>query len=309
MDPRPLLPFVFLLRSPAYMFLLFSQQLWSWEGDEEVDLLWIGFDSGFFSVCRDESNCKANPPLCVAPLLFLLFSAFFFLCYPLVFGFFCLGLASVPPCFLLWFLAPWFVAFSLVFGPPVFFVSIFGFFLFPPSLWPSLAYKAREWPFFTRSCLTIVRHGRLCFFEMKQGQNICSLLYSFPQVLFLSFLFVPPPFFLSPSGFLFLCVCWETDEDDDIWSSCSAFPCFLGFFSGFCSSSSCSRFFSPPGFALFCLWFSGPIPPSFPQFFPPVIPHLLWLYSQRMPSIWNGFHPLLQQRLLRRKTKKAINKF
>jgi hypothetical protein len=40
-----------------------------------------------------------------------------------------------------------------------------------------------------------------------------------------------------------------------------------------------------------------------------VIPHLLWLYSQRMPSIWNGFHPLLQQRLLRRKTKKAINKF
>jgi len=107
MDPRPLLPFVFLLRSPAYMFLLFSQQLWSWEGDEEADLLWIGFDSGSFSVCRDESNCKANPPLCVAPLLFLLFSAFFF-CVILWFLVFCLGLASVPPFFffcasLLWF--------------------------------------------------------------------------------------------------------------------------------------------------------------------------------------------------------------
>ena len=37
-----------------------------------------------------------------------------------------------------------------------------------PLLWPYLAYKAREWPFFTRSCLTIVRHERLCFFEKKQ---------------------------------------------------------------------------------------------------------------------------------------------
>jgi len=51
----------------------------------------------------------------------------------------------------------------------------------------------------------------------------------------------------APSSFLFLCVCWEKDEDDDIWSSCSAFPCFLGFFSGFYSSSSCSR--SPASFA------------------------------------------------------------
>jgi len=27
----------------------------------------------------------------------------------------------------------------------------------------------------------------------------------------------------APSGFLFLCVCWETDEDDDIWR-CGGFP-------------------------------------------------------------------------------------
>jgi len=107
MDPRPLLPFVFLLRSPAYMFLLFSQQLWSWEGDEEADLLWIGFDSGSFSVCRDESNCKANPLLCVAPLLFLLFSAVFF-CFILWFLVFCVGLASVPPFCLLDFFRPFF---------------------------------------------------------------------------------------------------------------------------------------------------------------------------------------------------------
>jgi hypothetical protein len=31
----------------------------------------------------------------------------------------------------------------------------------------------REWPFFTRSCLTI------CFCEKKQGQKACSPLYSF----------------------------------------------------------------------------------------------------------------------------------
>jgi hypothetical protein len=38
---------------------------------------------------------------------------------------------------------------------------------------------AREWPFFTRSCLTIVRHECLCFCEKKQGQKTCSPLYSF----------------------------------------------------------------------------------------------------------------------------------
>jgi len=42
-------------------------------------------------------------------------------------------------------------------------------------------YKAREWIFFTCSCLMIVRHERLCFFEKKQGQKICSpLSCSFP---------------------------------------------------------------------------------------------------------------------------------
>ena len=79
---------------------------------------------------------------------------------------------------------------------------------FSLSLWPSLAYKAREWPFFTRSCLTIVSHESLCFFEMKQGQNICSLLYNFPQVLFLSFFFCIIPFvlFLCPVFPLFFLV-------------------------------------------------------------------------------------------------------
>ena len=41
----------------------------------------------------------------------------------------------------------------------------------------------------------------------------------------------------------------------------------------------------------------------------PALSHLLWLYSQRIATIWNDFHHLLQQRLLRRKTKKAINIF
>jgi len=54
-----------------------------------------------------------------------------------------------------------------------------------PSLWPSLAYKAREWPFFTCSCLTIVRHERLCFFEKKQGQKTCSPLCSFCSCILL----------------------------------------------------------------------------------------------------------------------------
>jgi hypothetical protein len=35
---------------------------------------------------------------------------------------------------------------------------------------------------------------------------------------------------LPPVSFCSFIVCGETDEDDDIWSSCSAFPCFLGFF-------------------------------------------------------------------------------
>jgi len=47
------------------------------------------------------------------------------------------------------------------------------------SLVPWFPAVAREWPFFTRSCLTIVRHECLCFCEKKQGQKTCSPLYSF----------------------------------------------------------------------------------------------------------------------------------
>ena len=74
----------------AFSFCFLSN-FWSREDDEEVSLLWICFDSGSFSVCRDESNSKANTPRCVAPLLFLLFSVFFF----------CLvhALCFVPLCF------------------------------------------------------------------------------------------------------------------------------------------------------------------------------------------------------------------
>jgi len=53
---------------------------------------------------------------------------------------------------------------------------------------------------------------------------------------------------LPPVCFCSFVVCRETEEDD-IWSSCSAFPCFLGFFSGFCSSSPCSQ--SPASSAFF----------------------------------------------------------
>jgi hypothetical protein len=59
-------------------------------------------------------------------------------------------------------------------------------------------YKAGEWPFFTCSCLTIVRHERLCFFEKKQGQKICSPL-SCSVSLFLCMSWVVF-FFSSPLG-------------------------------------------------------------------------------------------------------------
>ena len=53
-------------------------------------------------------------------------------------------------------------------------VFFFGFSLLSVCLWfrdsPAVT---REWPFFTRSCLTI------CFCEKKQGQKACSPLYSF----------------------------------------------------------------------------------------------------------------------------------
>ena len=86
----------------------------------------------------------------------------------------------------------------------VFFFSVLfvlsPFVLSPFSVAFSGFYKAREWPFFTCSCVTIMRHERLCFFEKKQGQKICSLLScSFPcpspvllPVFFSSFFFHPP---------------------------------------------------------------------------------------------------------------------
>jgi hypothetical protein len=57
---------------------------------------------------------------------------------------------------------------------PLAFLPVFSALPWPlsyviPFLWPYLAYKARERPFFTRSCLTIVRNEHLCFFEKKKG--------------------------------------------------------------------------------------------------------------------------------------------
>jgi hypothetical protein len=90
-------------------------------------------------------------------------------------------------------------------GPPPVFCFLQCLFFSSPSSSPlpfSLAfsgfYKAGEWPFFTCSCLTIVRHERLCFFEKKQGQKICSPL-SCSVSLFLCmswvvFFFVSPRF-------------------------------------------------------------------------------------------------------------------
>jgi hypothetical protein len=80
-----------------------------------------------------------------------------------------------------------FCLFFFCFLPLFFFPSVlclqgffFGFSLLSVCLWfrdsPAVT---REWPFFTRSCLTIVRHERLCFCEKKQGQKACSPLYSF----------------------------------------------------------------------------------------------------------------------------------
>ena len=90
-----------------------------------------------------------------------------------------------------------------------------GFFFcsFPLSVAFSGFYKAREWPLFTCSCLTIVRHERLYFFEKKQGQKICSPLclffsyappgFSFPFSVALSLCFFLSPSSVSPAFFAF----------------------------------------------------------------------------------------------------------
>jgi len=178
MDPRPLLPFVFLLRSPACVFPLFSQQLlklrrwWrSWPaGNWPVrNLFWFWV----FIVCRDKVNGRANTRLCVLLFscslclsvyyFFLWIYALFFLCSFLRFLVFCLGLASVfsspaffifyhswlllclPCLFFFWFCDPLSMVFSLFFS--VQFPSVFPQF-FPPFsplvTFPSLAFIARE---------------------------------------------------------------------------------------------------------------------------------------------------------------------
>ena len=89
----------------------------------------------------------------------------------------------------------------------VFFFSVLfvlsPFVLSPFSVAFSGFYKAREWPFFTCSCLTIMRHERLCFFEKKQGQKrgrkfALSCLVRFPVLFLFSSLFFFLLFFFHP---------------------------------------------------------------------------------------------------------------
>jgi len=76
-----------------------------------------------------------------------------------------------------WFSAPLYVfpvsSFSCFWVSPLLLVLFFrrSSFLVPPHFVAfSGFYKARGWPLFMCSCLTIVRHERLCFFEKKQGK-------------------------------------------------------------------------------------------------------------------------------------------
>jgi len=111
MDPRPLLPFIFLLRSLVCVFLLsfFFSCFWNRVDDEEAGLLGVCFDSGFSLFAGAKANDRANTRLCVLLLscslrlsvyyFFLWIYALFFLCSFLRFLVFCLGLASVFPFF------------------------------------------------------------------------------------------------------------------------------------------------------------------------------------------------------------------
>jgi len=52
----------------------------------------------------------------------------------------------------------------------------FGFSLLSVCPWFRVSPAvAREWPFFTRSCLTIVRHERFCFCEKNRGRKLAPL--------------------------------------------------------------------------------------------------------------------------------------
>ena len=76
------------------------------------------------------------------------------------FFFLAVWLFRVPQCFF-FSPVPWFFfGFSLLSVCPWFRVS--------PAV-------AREWPFFTRSCLTIVRHERFCFREKNRGRKLAPL--------------------------------------------------------------------------------------------------------------------------------------
>jgi len=104
-----------------------------------------------------------------------------------------------------------------------------------------------------------------CFspFQVFFSSFSCSLCS-----LFFSFFFLLPLFFLS-SVLLFFRPC------------SSSFFCSPPY--SFVSSVSFWRNQRLPHVHSFSFSFLLSV---FPPFFPPVIPHLLWLYSQRMPSIW-----------------------
>jgi len=137
----------------------------------------------------------------------------------------------------------------LLFSPSLF--RCFFFLCYSPfSVAFSGFYKAREWPLFTCSCLTIVRHERLCFFEKKQGQKICPPLCLFFRTLLLVFL--PCSRSLSLSLFFFLCFCFVCFS----LSPAGSLP-HSAFFLSFSVSPG---FFLPPFSSLFlCFYRAWPV--------------------------------------------------
>jgi len=120
--------------------------------------------------------------LCFSLLFF--FFQFFSPVSPLFSMFFFLSYLSPPPLrtkmmvINAWGVAGWMKAPSSVFSRFRFCVRLvclpwFGFssVLSPFSVAFSGFYKSRGWPLLMCSCLTIVWHERLCFFEKKQGNN------------------------------------------------------------------------------------------------------------------------------------------
>ncbi|KAJ6904598.1 hypothetical protein NC652_022578 [Populus alba x Populus x berolinensis] len=118
----------------------------------------------------------------------------------------------------------------------------------------------------------------------------CPLVLSFSLYIFFIYaLFLCCEFFVFGLFFFFFSGFFCLRFSGFFWVS-SSLPFFVSLFSGFISL------------------FSFPAVHGF--FFPPVFSHLLWLYSQRMPSISTvetASQPLLPE-TARRKTKKAIDK-